>query len=548
MAYTNAPTQDTYSSKRIPLCQAPFPLYENTYQLMWNVVPHKDADGKMYTKSRYGIDSGTAVGAVNGSGVVCRGVYVWEKSAGTVYYYVVVNQSVYTATSLTGPYTAVTTLTTNATTPVRFAEFINDSNVKSLVLVDGVEGYVFTSNAAGNKITSANFPTPHVPFPVFLDGYLFLAKAGTGDIYNSNLNNPSAWSSGDFISSEVYPDDIQALVKINNYILAIGGNGGEFFYDAANPTASPLARYEGQILPIGTMFPNTVAYTNDACCFVGRDQSGEYGVKVVEGFRFKDIPSPAVIQDIQNNVTNSTTAAALRGYFCKQYGKQLYCLAKDGTINSDTSGAASFHYVLDFETGIWASFGRGDSTGRTLYGPSAYKYYPVYAACLGSSTAKGTIVAGQAQNVAFIGQLAPSTEGYDTIPINSLSSNNYYFLNSVALDYSDFGTTNRKFMYRVAVDYTSLPEYSATNADGSLIPRISWNDSPAQSSNSSTNYSNQRMLISGYYNNAFGTNTYDLDFPFITQLGSFRRRSLNVECYGGVVFNGIEVDINKGQQ
>lgn len=541
MAFTNAPSTDTYSSHRLPLCQEPFNLYDNTYQLMWNAIPHKNGK-ESYTKSRYGVDSGTAVGAVNGAGVTCRGVYVWEKSVGTSYYYVVVGTSVYTATALTGPYTAVTTLLTNATTPVRFTEYINDSNVKSLILVDGVEGYIFTSNAAGTKITDVDFPSPHVPFPVFLDGYLFLAKANTGDIYNCDLNSPSSWTAGSFISSEVYPDDITALVKINNYILAIGASGCEYFYDAANATGSPLARYEGQVVPFGTTMPNTIAYTQNLCCFVGQDRTGQYHLKVIEDFKYKDVPAPFLTQAFANNVT-SANAANLRGFLTKQYGKMQYGLSQDGTINNDTSGTCYFHYNLDFESGIWSQFGRGDSTSKSLYGPSAYKTYPVFFAAQGGIGSIGTIVAGVAQNVAFIGQLTPSSQGYDNLPINSLSSANYYYLTSVPLDYMDYGTMNRKFMSRVGVVYTSLAEYSS--ADNTLLPRISWNDSPSQSTSSLTNYVNQRVVMGGYYQNG---NVYNTDFPFITQLGTFRRRSLNVECYGGVTFELLEVDINKGQQ
>lgn len=40
------------------------------------------------------------------------------------------------------------------------------------------------------KGSYGGFPTPHVPTPVFLDGYIFLSKANTADIYNSDLLLP----------------------------------------------------------------------------------------------------------------------------------------------------------------------------------------------------------------------------------------------------------------------------------------------------------------------------------------------------------------------
>jgi hypothetical protein len=541
MAYTNAPTQSTYSSERISLCQAPWPIY-NSYKTMWNLVPHKAPDESMYAKSRYMITDGTAVGNVDTNGVVCRGMYVWEKVPGGItYYYMVVGTSVYTATSLTGTWTAVTTLSTNATTPVRFTEFINDTNTKSLILVDGVEGYVFTTNAAGTKITDADFPSPHVPFPVFLDGYLFLAKAGTGDIYNSDLNSPASWTAGSFISSEIYPDDIQALVKINNYILAIGTHGSEYFYDAANATGSPLARYDGQVIPFGTTLPNTVASTNDKCCFVGTDGSGGYCLRIVEDFKYQDIDAPVLISHLAG-ITTTTQATALRAYFVNQYGKAQYVLAQDGTHNGDSYTTFKYSLAFDFATGIWSMYSRGNSTAST-YGTQAHKTFPVYFAVRGPSTDDGPVVAGMAQNVAFIGRLsADSPTGKDNIPINSTTSTNHFYLNVVPTPFNDYGTINYKFMSRASVDYSVLGEDGSANSDGSLVPRVSWIDSP-----STLNYSNQRMLVGGYYTNT-SNNSYGLDAPYITQLGAFRRRSLCVESYGAVLFNNLEVDINKGQQ
>jgi len=106
---------------------------------------------------------------------------------------------------------------------------------------------------AGTEITSADFPTPHCPFPVFMDGYLFVAKSGTQDIYNSNLDDPALWTAGDYISAEMYPDKIVALSKNNNYIYALGSNSIEYFYDAAVATGSPLGRHDSAVQQFGAV-------------------------------------------------------------------------------------------------------------------------------------------------------------------------------------------------------------------------------------------------------------------------------------------------------
>lgn len=546
MAFSNAPSMDTYSTQKIPLVQSQFSVQPNgSYYGMTNLLPFKDDNGETFSQSRYGIVTKSVLGSVNAT-TTCRGLYVWEKTPGTVYYYVVVNQSVYTATSLTGPFTAVTTFSTNATTPVRFTEFIDGTNTKQLIAVDGVEGYIFTSDAAGTKIVDADFPSPHVPFPVYMDGYLFLAKAGTADVYNCDLNTPSSWTAGNFISSEVYPDDIQALVKVNNYLLAIGITGSEYFYDAAIPTGSPLARYEGTIIPFGTTHPNTIAILNDTVCLVAHDASGDLGVRIIEGFKHSDIPADSVISQISQASGTTTAAAALRGRFFREYGKLFYAIAKDGTTNSDTLGTLSWQYCFDFETKIWGTLTRGVDTTKSTYGTTGHKTYPIYFSAPRSSLDTGTIVAGVAYNIAFIGVLDATVTGVDSIPLNSTSTSNVWYLSSIYTNSKDFGTMNRKFMSRLGLNYSSRLEATNSNYDGSLIPRLTWVDSASDLVNG-TNLQGPVALAGGYYQGT-ANNDYGIYFPFITQLGRFRERYFLVEAYGGAMFNYIEVDINKGQR
>jgi len=136
-------------------------------------------------------------------------------------------------------------------------------------MLDGVKGYVFTGpSTAPTEITDADFPTPHIPQPVFLDGYLFVAKANTQDIYNSDLDNPLLWTAGNFISAEMYPDKIVGLTKNNNYIYAVGRNSVEYLYDAANLT-SPLARHDSAVQQFGATSSGTIVATDTEVVMVG---------------------------------------------------------------------------------------------------------------------------------------------------------------------------------------------------------------------------------------------------------------------------------------
>lgn len=521
MAFTKAPTTSTYSTERIPAAygitlRPGATSTANKDAGMVNIIPflQKGPTGEkeLCGETRYGING---LSVVNSAGSVCRGVYVWEKTASNTYYFVIVNTSVYTSTNGVS-WTAVDTLLTNVTTPVRFTEFIDSTNVKKLVLVDGIEGYVYTTNAAGTKITDVDFPTPHVPFPVFIDGFLFLAKKDTGDIYNSNLNDPALWTAGDFISSELYPDDIQAILKVNNYLLAIGTQGCEYFYDAANATGSPLARYEGGSLPFGTSFPNTIATNKDTVVFLANNNDGEGVFKVIEGFKYKDIPCDFVL-NLLNTSVNSTGPSVVRGYFYRQQGELFYSICFNGTLTSASPSAASVPtFSYSFSTGLWFELVYNLST-----------MFPVFFTASSTSTRLLTSIAGSMGGQVFFGLLT-STSNRDTI--NGLDYVTLY--QEVRTEPIDFDTLNTKTMSRFGIGYSS----NNTQASSPLIS-FQYTDNDWDSLSAA-------VITQGTNASSVG------GFPFATQLGLFRQRSFKVyaNSLNQIRWKFFEMDINKGQQ
>lgn len=529
MAYTKTPTQDTHSSERIPAAFN-IDLRPNSTYLggtttlqdagMINLLPVKH-DDTVHAVTREPIHAYE----VANSALVNRGCYVWEKSVGTTYYFTVNGTGVYTSTDgIT--WTQVDTLLTSATTPVRFTEYIDNVNTKKLILVDGVEGYIYTSNAAGTKITDAQFPTPHLPWPVFLDGYLFLAKSGTGDIYNSDLNDPSSWTAGSFLSSELFPDDIQALVKVNNYLLVIGTQGSEFMYDAANATGSPLARYDGGALPFGTQIPNSIAVNKNTVMFIANNSDGENTIKYLEDFQAKDVPAPVIpMLNIRlTSASSPTTAAAVRGYFFRQFGKLFYGLAFQG----DTIGPHLLNstWAFSFETGYWTEL-RVGATGNAPF--------PVYFTTMSTSGKIATYVSGHVDGTPFFGQLE---EGSKT-PFTNIASDQIQNGTSAAIYTElrtpniDFGTRNIKYMSRMGVGVTESTSSTATSGSAITLS-VSWSDDDY-----ATFTTARDLIFGGAYN-----------FPFITQLGAFRQRAFKL-TYAGTSFlryKFIEMDINKGQQ
>jgi hypothetical protein len=530
MPFTNTPINDTYSSKKVLFLQQldtlPGDSFTTSSMLsgLQNVLPFQDQainGGDVFVETRQSL---TNIYSQQGASVLARGFYVWEKTAGTVYYFVALtdgtNSKIYSSPD-GSVFTAVVTFGTNGTGPIRFTEFINGSNVKSLIAVDGYEGYVFTTNAAVTKITDLDFPNPHLPFPIFLDGYLFLAEPSTGDIFNSDLNDPSSWTAGSYISSELYPDDLQALVKINNYILAVGTQGCEYFYDAANATASPLARQEGMSLPFGTIFPNSIAYSKNTAIMLTNNNDGEYVFRVVQDFKHHDVSANIVLKFLKEALQNGhTTASKVRGTFFRQNGDLFYLFHING---EDTGGTYDSCLYYSPTHKLWGVLSVGSSSS-----------FPVMFTSQGTSLNPSTVYLGHTKvsgtQTLYFGRMVDNDK-------DSLLST-YDIQQYIICQPESFGTNNLKFMSRASLICDSL-----TTAITPTL-KLQWWDGA---------YNLGRTTTTISFPLASSQNLWDLHYT-ITQLGCFRQRQFTVSqqnsdnAGGRMRYKYLEVDINKGQQ
>lgn len=73
-----------------------------------------------------------------------------------------------------------------------------------------------------------------------MDGYLFTLDS-MNRIYNSDLNSIANWTPTNFITKQVQQDYPRGLAKLNNQIIAFGGETMEVFNNTGNSTGSPLS-------------------------------------------------------------------------------------------------------------------------------------------------------------------------------------------------------------------------------------------------------------------------------------------------------------------
>ena len=127
--------------------------------------------------------------------------------------------------------------------------FIETSETPYLFFHNGTAGWTLNgSTGTLATVSDLDFPpnqTPALPLAkgaVYLDDMVFVMTT-SGRIYNSGIENPTSWDALDYISKTAEADGGVALAKHLNFIVAWGDFSGEFFYNAGNPTGSPLLPY-----------------------------------------------------------------------------------------------------------------------------------------------------------------------------------------------------------------------------------------------------------------------------------------------------------------
>lgn len=401
---------------------------------------------KYYLKKRPGISN---LGVTLPAGTA-QGIYLWNGN-----YYIAIGGVLYSNN------TAILTLTQTGTS-VGFTEWRTATDDR-LIVVDGNAAWAI---GAGNTVTAIPaVPAPHIPTPIFLDGYLFLAGPQNQRIYNSALQDFSTWPASGFIDAEMYPDNIVQLTKAQNYLVAIGGMSCEFFYDNANATGSPLQRNAPAVAQLGCPAPLTVSQTEKEFMFVGTTNNGGRTVWIIDGFQPSEIANEPVREalDLEGSAIINAWAFTIQ---CA--GHKFYVL-------SLTSANRTF--VYDFEEKMWHEWTSG--TGQSAFN---WQYSTDGTNGLPTMLARGT---GQ------VGQLNAAV--YTDIGAT---------INCVAITTKvDFDTMMRKRFFRL-----SLVGDSPNGTTNTPI-LVEWSDDD--------------------YNTWVGGKTLQLNgsYPTINQLGYSRRRA-----------------------
>jgi hypothetical protein len=161
---------------------------------------------------------------------------------------------------------------------------------------------VFKFNIPGN-ISASTAATGvawanSVPGMVYLQGTFYVLDA-TGSLYGSNIEDAGTWTALNMIKVNTAADGPVYLGGYNIYVMAFCQYSTQFFYNAGNPTGSPLSVVPNTYLEIGCASADTVVKIGDINFWLAQTRSGQLKVVCNHGLSYEALSTPAVERILQ---------------------------------------------------------------------------------------------------------------------------------------------------------------------------------------------------------------------------------------------------------
>jgi hypothetical protein len=379
-----------------------------------------------------------------------------------------------TSISASAPYAiTISAATTSAVTSVAFNDLGSGATATCLL-----NGFPSTNLAVG---------------ACYLDTYTVIAGK-SGEIYTSNVNDPTTWNALNYITAESDPDTIVGIAKHLNYILSFGQTSIDFFYDAGSFPGSPLAVAPSYKIELGCANGDSIASFQNVTLWVGTSKELGATVYGISGAAPEKVSTPYI-----DRILNSSNLSDVTSYAIRINGHSFYIL----TLHDLN---VTIVYDLNEKTWYnWTMWAIGNTTSGVL-GIYAEQYFrPSF-----FTSANGVYYVLDDDN----GTLYTLSTSY----YNDAGAPIYY---RAVTDTLDSGTTKRKFYQRVEIVGDKVPAI--------MNIRHSDDDYNTWSSYRSVDLNKQRAQI--------------------YQTGSGRRRAWEFLCTDNQPLKllAVEIDFNIGE-
>jgi len=506
MAYTKAPENSTYKTVNLDFTDASW--YRSSVigvrrdaeivNMFYERNSNENQTRSMALVKRAGVQDTVNSFNKSSSGSVING-YFQDDSSNYIYW--ATEDKVFSCQVDTNTVTQIATTTgtvLSSVNSVGFCGFLTSAGTRYVCFNNGSElWYHVVGSGVSTKVVDADYPVSTYPTIVFLDGYLFVIKKDTGDIYNSDLDTPSSWTAGNYITAEISPDLAIALAKVKNYLICFGRDGIEFFYDGANPTGSPLSRNESYYKAV-TLTSN-VCSIGDSLFFTASAKNQSQRIYRLDGESLTVISNSWVDRMLESaglNAINSNGISLAQGFSLTVLGHHFYVF---------TLSSSNLILVYDIDTKFWYKWSWLDEFDAERSIQAVWSVNSIFQ--------KFPYIAFNAKTL--ISQ-------FDNVLYQDFNEN--FTCSYTTTDY-DSDTFNWKTCSRVGM----YCDYPATGGTDTYV-QVSWSDDDGNT------FSTPRNL------NVHSSN------PYITQCGRFRSRNWRFEYTDNYPFRmwGITMDLNVG--
>lgn len=344
----------------------------------------------------------------------------------------------------------------------------------------------FTDGIVLTQIVDVNFPSSTLPGFAYLDGTIYVMTP-KGFIYGSkNTDDPTTWDPLNFIKAQAEPDNAVVLAKQLSYVVAVKKWTTEFFYDAGNPTGSPLSPVQGALLFWGCVNADTLQDIDDMLIWVATNKHSSPRVIILQDLHVRIVSTASIDRYLNATISGHN----YRALTMKIGGHSFYILTVRGFYN--------FTLVYDIGEDLWSIW--TDANGS---------YWPIVASttdgsgnCLLQSAVDGKIFKQEESSI------FPNDNGV-VVPVDIYTPN-----------------------YDGKIDRAKMLSMLRVNSDvttGSVL-QMRYSDDDYQ------NWSN------------FQTFDLGIERPFVTDLGTFYRRAFHFrhQCNTDFRIKSIDLQMDIG--
>jgi hypothetical protein len=241
-------------------------------------------------------------------------------------------------------------------------------------------------------------------------------------IYGSNLNDPTTWSALNVVNAQNVAGWGVGLVRQLSYIIALKTASMEVFYDAGNPTGSPLSPIAGATNAYGCVAHDLIQVIDDILLYPSSNLSAAMQIVRVDNLTPSVISTPAIEKLLTPwlaSASPSFTAYPFFSFVFKHFGHRFYGI---------TNTIANLTLVYDIDQNLWYQW--TDPNGN---------YFPMSGTCVNANFQHQFVSQANGQIYAFDSCYTYPTDNGVIAPVDIYTPT------------TDFGTRRGKTLHRMYV-------------------------------------------------------------------------------------------------